>query len=726
MGNIPSITYTIRHSLDRLQRQHRYYEQEILKSRQLTFGLPGTITSPSHGIVSQTDPAGHTAGSTNPLVVSPNATITSTVDVNLGTLVFNSGVWLELHGVVRQISLADPAVGTPNVVYLQYRLENANLSLNDGLQPVVPHTMRIADTIDITTLPESVLIGVATVTNYLALPSSTLADVVPLAVVTTQVSGGVTSLSIDHTRASYTWNRPWYSAQDLQHRGQTGTGAVTQGNPHGTTAGDLTAGDFTMLQLLLDHGLVVADDKNAVKVPGYRCEATIGTFYDDDGLGTITGYPGAPYCALPFYPVAVGLCYIESSGVAWSGLQVPGTNLVVCPYDGVPPGESLHIFYNRVEACEPPVVGTTTFRTNNPASEELVVAGGAALTSLANVEETMGDAYQFPQRYDFFVDGTGALLKTPQVVYCWKRLDDLGASDVPTITPYGPGRLLVGLMGAPPLPAVWAIQLRIYGTDATGATIDELFTLSSAMWVSPGAPGTTTYTPGAFSWSLADFASITNIVVVSRVGDGPNSGIMVWSQQTPQSNYSKMKDCCHVASAHWSGYSFTSMWDRRVISTTVKPEVTALDTLQDQFLLTLIAGGSATVWCEDLRRPRYSMLADATIAGDAAVALHPTRLLSKWQIGAAGAYMSAALPVVSTSGTIWRCTLLRHRHRDTLWFNGTPVFYAYAGGAWNSYTMVPVAGLPDTYEIDIAPLTTPSHVRISLANVQANGYILYG
>jgi hypothetical protein len=734
MGNLPSLTYTIRHTLDRLQREHAYYQEEILVGRQLMFGLPGVATVSNNGVVSADDPASHLPGGSSPLAVSINSSITSTVDINPGYAVFNSGCWVELHDIVRQIQLADPTTGLPNVVYLQYRLEDATLTLNDGLQPVVAYTMRIGDPIDTTTLPESVMIGVATVSNYLSLPAATLADIVPLAIVTMQstIDPGtgllVTGLSIDHTRSSYSWNRPWFSAQDIYHRSQVGTGTLTPGNPHRTAIGDMTAGDFTLFQLLLDYGMVVADDKAVAKVPGYLCTGTFRSHYTDDALGTATGYANVDYIALPNYPVALGLCQIESTLDPFPGQLVPTTNLVVFPREKFPAGDGVIVSYTRVNACEPPLPGATTFQSQNPIEEELIVAGGAGVTALTNTQETMGDAYQFPQRYDFYVDGNGTLLKTPQVIYCWKQLDAIGASDVPTITQYGPGQLLLGLMGDHDfVGSGLSIGIRIYGTDTSGANINELLTFTEATWHDPGPIPKTTITPAAFAWSTLIFATVTNIVVETRVNSSPNAGIMLWALQTPYSNYDKMKDCLHVASAFWDGLRFsdsatqpTGVWDRRIVSTTVKPDVTVQDSLQNQLLITALAGGSATVFCEDLRRPKYHALIDINTTPQ----VHSSLQLSKWNVGTAGGYLSLAFPVFFGSGTNWRCTLLRQSHRDLAWFPGTPILYSHRLGVWTVTTMTAVAGVPGTYEVNLAAV--PDRLMLSLMGVQANGYVLYG
>jgi hypothetical protein len=724
MGSIPALRYTIRHSLDRLQRQHLYYEQEILTSRKLMFGMPG-ITTSFYGVVSGTDPTSHVSSSSDPLVVSENSQNTLTVDVNPGYGVFLSGVWIQLHAAQLQIALADTTPGVPNVVFLQYILDTAVNSLNDGLQPVSPYTFRIGGTIDTSTLSESVLIGTMTVTDYLSLAASIREDYIPLAIVTVQtLSGGITTdLSIDHTQASYSWNRPWFSPVDIYHRSQIGTGTATATNPHATSGNDLTYADFTTLQVHLDYGMILADDKSVAKVPGYWCEERTSTFLGpDDFVGTVTGYPGSLWVELTHYPVAVGKCWYDAGSIPLAGLHVPNTNLVVFPYDA--PAAEVHITYTRVEACEPPLPNATTFLTSGPAEEELIIAGGLGLDALANVEETMGDAWQFPQRYDFFVDGTGALLKTPQVVYCWKTVTALIAAglDPTTITPYGPGFVLAGLMGAGPGP--WTLSVRIHGTNTTGTTINHLFSFSSASWVEPGPAPNPVVTNQAFLKSFVTFATVTEVEVAASTGViNPNAGIMLWMLQTPYSNYDKMKDACHVASAVWNGYYFSSMWDKRVISTTARPELTTTEAPQMEMLISLLAGANSTVYYEDLRRPKYSALLTADYSN------YPTYNLSKWQPGIHGGYFSIAFPIDTTvAGNTWTITLFGQPHRDNTFMTSMPAISVYdpIGAIWSSLVLSTVPGMPTTFRGTTTGLFVPSRIMVSLHAIQAQAYVIYG
>lgn len=734
MSVLPSLTYTIHHSTDRLRRQHNYYEEEILKTRVLLMGdneADPSLTT-QFGIVSATDPTAHAVGGTEPLAVAVNAQNQLTVDVNPGTAVMRSGCWIELHEIIRQVSIAETGLNVPNVVYLQYLLDDAPDEPNRFNDPVTPYTVRVGDPVDGGTVPntQDVLINVTTVDTYNQFAESVKVDLVPLAVVTVQavdLGGGVTDnqLTVDHTQVSYLFNRPWFSVVDHQHRNQTGTGAVTDTNPHGTSGNDLTVGDLSIFQLNLDHGMVVAKDRSIAKVPGYRCTSAVTQVNTDDASGTLTGYANASYIELPYFPVRVGRVWLVSTSETLAALHVPQTHRVVFPYEVPTVGETINVYYTRVEVAEPPTPGNTTFTTNGPTTQELAIGGGVGLVSLSSPEETFADAYQIPMRYEMFMDGDGDLLKTPQVAYCWKRLDDLGTSDATIdITPYGPGRLIMALQGAGANPTL-DIQIRVYGTDAVGTTIDELFTFTQSTWSDvPAIPELPTPSDGFLRFGDLTFATITNVTVETRSGDSPNSAVMIWMAQHPYSNYDKQADALHVATVDWNGFAFGNVYDKRVVAPTIRDEMTAhADSRLQEVMYELLAGGNLTLFVDDFRSPSYHSLETPDELNENA-AHFPTFNFSKQQVGLHGYYRSIAFPVHSGSQDVWRVTLFGATNTVDAWFPNQPSLLYYSGGAWAASTMTPVAGVSNTWEA-ILP-AVPARVQVQLYPGQCTGMAVYG
>ena len=148
MGKIPSLTYTFPLELDRLRRQHEYYEEEILMTRLLLMGHPDVYAT-EYGIVAGDDPAqAQAAESFVPLVLSVNASDPTTVDVAPGIAVTKTGVWLELRDHIRQVSLAQPGTDIPNVIFARYLLDAAPDEPNSYGDIGSPYTLRIGDPLD--------------------------------------------------------------------------------------------------------------------------------------------------------------------------------------------------------------------------------------------------------------------------------------------------------------------------------------------------------------------------------------------------------------------------------------------------------------------------------------------------------------------------------------------------------------------------------------------------
>lgn len=736
MADIPALNYTIHHAIDRLLKQHDYYQQELLKTR--AFMIGDTDADPNlvanYGVISASDPATHLAGGTDPLAVSVNAENQLTIDVNPGTAVMPSGCWISLHSAIRQVTLAESAVDTPNVIYLQYLLDTAPDEPNRFQDLVSPYTLRIGDQLnDGTTLnTQDVLIGVLTAETYAQLSQSVLDDIVPLAVATVQnvdTGGGVyeNQLTVDHTTASYDYNRPWFSMVDNYHRSQVGTGTVTPTNPHGQDGNDLSIGDLSMLQTQLDHGMVIAKDRSIAKVPGYRCTSARMTVLTDDASGTLTGFANASYIELPYFPVAVGKIWDTSTSEILAGVQVAQTHRIVFPYETIT--ASVSAYYTRAEVAEPPLPGNTVFRTNGPGTQELPIAGGVGLVSLTTTEEDFSDASRVPMRYEVFMGADGTLRKTPQVVYCYNRLEDLGTSDTPEITPYGPGRLMVGLLDAT-YGGGLDVQYRVYGTDTTGAAIDELFTFNQTSWgPNPAAPANPEPLATFFLVSTNTFATITSINQEMRAGDGVNSALMIWMAQHPYSNYDEQADALHAATVDWNGYAFGNVFDKRVVGTTVQDELTAAaDARLQEMIYNLLAGGNLTIYVDDFQRPRYHSLETPDELGDALgerAPHYPTYNFTKQQVGLHGYYRSIAFPVNASSGDHWRISLFGAPAPFVdPWFENRPLLSAYDGATWTNHSLTPVAGVAGTWEVTLT--ATPVRVQVLIYPGQCTGMAIYG
>jgi len=747
MARIPGLTFAKKQSLDRLLYEHDILEQELIQRLLLTMGHPDYITTTTYGVVSENDPAGANASDGDYLAVAENGNSPLTLDINPGMAVFKSGVWCILTDYVRGIALADQSVGINNIVYLQYTLQAGPPTQNKYYQNVSPYYMRIGGPL-LSSAPsgptsESVLVQVDTLDTYLNFAEDILVDTVPLAVATVQsiidpnTAIETTTLSIDHTRSTYSFNRPWFSTQDVEHRNRLGTGVQSDNNTHALSQDDLTVGDFTPQQLRSDFGFIVAEDKSVPKQPGYRCQVSIpySSLKTDDGsvvspAGAITGFANKKYIELESYPTRLGRVWVESTDEELAALHVKETNIVVFASDDPPLNESIGMYYTKVDLCEPPVGNNEiNFTTNNALDEEIVFAGGIGHKNLTSTTEEFNDAQRFPMIYELVVDEEGTIIKTPQPIYCYKRITAIGASstDDITIDQYGPAKLMVGLAEASGN-ATMSVKVTVSGTDESGAAISHTFEFTGGTWTDPyPLPNITTPTN---SVRISDqvFASSTEVKIDEAIDAGPNASIIVWALLTPTNTRDKLKDACHIAETVWDGFRLAEIRDKRVINTTDQSTADmGVDTMAYLTHLTGL-GAASTKMFEDFRNPEFhtqirnEQLANATLANN-----HPYSNFSKLRPGAYGKYITRAYPVMTGSGGLWRAVLIPKRDAINTVINQptAPSFYSYTGGAWNApVSMAPVAGLPFTYEAFVT--STPTRVKLEVVAQELHGLVLFG
>lgn len=739
MARIPGLDYTVKQSLDRLKYANDVVEQEIIQRLLLMMGHPDYVTDTTFGVVTSSDPAGAVFSDGDFLAVGANSAAPLTIDINPGMVVFKSGVWCMLVDYVRRLTLANQSVGIQNVVYLQYTLQSGPPTQNKYYQNVAPYTMRLGgpllDSVPTGPADESVLVQIDELDTYLDYSDDIIVDTVPLAIVTVQsvidpnTSIETTTLAIDHTRGTYSFNRPWFSSQDVQHRNQLGTGVQSENNPHALSQDDLTVGDFTPQQLRSDHGFLVAEDKSVPKQPGYRCEVSIpyANIKTDDALGTVTNFPNKKYFEVDAYPTRLGKVWVQSTGEELAALHVKETNVVVFAGDDPPLNETVNSYYTKVDLCQPPIgVNEINFTTNNALDEEIVFAGGIGHKTLTSTTEEFNDAQRFPMIYEMVVDEEGNLIKTPQPIYCYKRISLISTDDI-DIEQYGPARIMVGLAEASGS-GTMSVKVKVSGTDETGTAISHTFEFTGGTWTDPYPLPTTTIPSNCVRISDAVFGSSTEVTIEEAIDAGPNASIMIWALLTPLTTRDKLKDACHISEMIWDGFRLAEIRDKRIINTTDQNVADmGVDTLA--YLTHLVGVGAApTVMLEDFRNPEFHTQVRNEESTNVTFAnTHPYNNISKLRPGAYGTYTTRAYPVMSGSGTLWRAFLIPKRDTINTVVNqpSAPSFYHYSGGAWNGPTaMTPVPGLPFTYEA--ATTSVPTRVKLELTAQEFHGLVLFG
>lgn len=167
-------------------------------------------------------------------------------------------------------------------------------------------------------------------------------NIVVLAVVTVVGSSTVSGqkdLKFDYTNAVYPFNRPWFSAVDVEHRSYLGSGTPTAQNPHGTSFNDLVSAGLTFYDQMLPIGQVQSRDDDLPGLCGTFCTETVppSRIMKDNSLGTVTGSsrfggPFASYFVLSKYPNAVTAFYFSSNKGRSVGFDwIPQTRVVVIP-----------------------------------------------------------------------------------------------------------------------------------------------------------------------------------------------------------------------------------------------------------------------------------------------------------------------------------------------------------------------------------------------------------
>ena len=520
-----------------------------------------------YGIVDDIDPQEiNTSDLTRPLVVSINTTIPERVDVNAGVALTEDGnlVWLATKQL--QFALSSYAINSIHVVFIEYLLvDSVEKRLNDYTDLAPVRTERASDAL---TLQSTTLATWNDVTSFSA---SRKKNCIVLAVTTVvEKSGGGVALEIDLSGSNYVWNRMWFSIKDIEHRNMKGTGSSL--TPHSLGLADLSAGDLTLYSQMLKHGYVLARDYNVSGVPGHRCVEAIPSIAImlDDAAGTRTqgsryGGPYARYVTLLHYPKLLGSAY-ESGSPANSLCvdYIPSTNVLVFSQDEVIPANII-VEYFHVYGMEPPVsVTNNEVIFDVPKSWELLISGGRAFNTVTNPVKSFEGYGPIPRIFTMYFDAQGDLIHNPQMVKLATRLDGMGY--IPAVidtTLYDNSKIVIGLTRAVMTPTM-EVVLELRGTDLNNALLIETVTFSGTTWIdNVTLPGQ--FKPEQFITSVNVFKTLSQISVLSRTNDGPNSTIIVYAWQEPYQS-PKYDQICEVSEITWDGLGVSTIRDLRRVS----------------------------------------------------------------------------------------------------------------------------------------------------------------
>ncbi len=604
------------------------------------------LATGAFGILDSKDPATFSAGDVSrPLRVTLNATNDLTLDVSVGKAISKSGELLYTTQPLLGLVLPTLAVSSVLVVSIKKTEVDYDIRPTDfpmvavpgfrsrpGVDPGASMPSTDADLAE----AERSMIEMIDAAAYSLLPEEERDDRVVLAVVTIQ-AGPV--LSLDVARATYAFNRPWFSAVDVEHRSKVGRGLVTDDNPHGTTLSGLAAGEgVTAIQAWTPEGVVVARDGELARIPGFRCQEVIalGQLINDDLAGTISGIPAVgsvrtKLARLTNFPVRLLSAVRAQDGTDVSAFIVPFRPLIaIPPHEGASLVSDVTVTYSSVSAGQPPLgdiiagspplVGANltqlAFAQPVPARKELIISQGREFDEIEVAAASLIGYGTVPLAGRALLDSTGAVQLLPQAIVCQTRLDAAGSAAQPvTKTIFAPGRLRVSLTGAA-AGATMAVQIQITGKDEAGATLSETVAFSGASWVDQAAPscaesGAQFGNFGSQKVSANVWASITSWQVILRQNDGLNGAITIYVD--PDSAESAVGDSLPLASFMWDGTKTCDLTDDRPVSLLALAPHSSPIIAEGHGLIRSLSPAPVAWYVEDFRAPRYMDAAQSTL-----------------------------------------------------------------------------------------------------------------
>jgi hypothetical protein len=562
--NIEGLNYASKLSVDDLSFSADITERELLDRLRLTMGSD-SLGQPLAGVVDAIDPRNLTTDETSrPLIVYPSLNNPLQVNIALGTAVTPNGSIVRNTSLIEDFNLARTTVNDINVVFIENDIIDSppiRITRLNTSQPT--RRTQALDKIRVVLLADFI--------NATTFPPDRLGNLIVLTVITVVETVTGTELQFDYTGSAFTFNRPWFSPVDIVHRTKIGSGTPTDTNAHGLTFGDLVSGTLTIFDQMLQTGGILARDDDIKGSPGTLCTETITPARIlTDGGGSVTaggrfGGLGANYIVLARFPVTIRAFYQSSHkgrAIAWE--HIPGTRIVILPAPETFSSDAV-IQYNEVFALEPPatiVSNNLAFTQPNTTKNELIISGGLQLTSLVDPNIDFDGSGRFPRDYTVYAKSDGTLLRAPQPIQTSVILEDIGTAVTPiTSNFFGIAKILIGLADANPVSSM-IVTLRLTGRDESNNPLAEDITFLGTTWVMPTIPGIET--ANQFITTTNIFASLTEIQVITRTDDGPNSIVQFWADIETETT-SELNKVARAATILWDGLALTNLKDARDI-----------------------------------------------------------------------------------------------------------------------------------------------------------------
>lgn len=566
--NLPDLNYRTKLNIDDWQAKSESDENLLLERFKLTYGYASGL-SPRYGVVDQIDPKNLVETDTNrPLLVSRSTVDNLRVSISVGSVICPNGAVVQLASELFDTQLARTNLDDVLVLFLENELIEFGESRVSKYN--VPGKTRVIQNPDSF---KSVLLSEYNNSSIFPLTrKENLVVIAVIKVVSSSTSSSGLDLSIDYSNTTYSFNRPWFSVVDSEHRSSKGSGLVTSQNPHGNSINDFSTGALSFYSQYLPYGKILAKDYDIKGRSGYSCIETIshfGILTDADGSVTKNSYhggvAGTKYILLAAYPSSVNSFHLTSHKSKVIGYEwIKGTNVVVIPLPEIFTEDAV-IYYNRVHAVEPAisVLGNRVTFDSIDDTREIAITGGFGVSSTSSNYIDFEGSGPVARAYKVYLTASGEYLKFPQLLQNTILLDSIGTEFVSLdVNQFGPAQLSVALINAIPSSNL-KVTIRIYGTNTQNAVISEDMTFDST-WQAIVLPSIEELNNLKKTNSV--FTAITGYQIIERISDGSSAKIVIYAEI--ESGVAEgLNDLLKITEVEWNGISVANVFDCREFET---------------------------------------------------------------------------------------------------------------------------------------------------------------
>lgn len=316
----------------------------------------------------------------------------NTLNFTSGKLVTNNGNFIELPS----FSVSIPSINQDTIVLYTYSLVGSSekrLSNNGKAYPVF-----------FVNEEPSKCVRFLTLENYNLLTSTVLNDSVCLAI----LKYSSNDILLDVTKNQYSFNRPWFSLCDIEHRNSLGSGSSSV--PHSIGLNDLTSSDLTIYDQLLTRGIIISKDTGIAGIPGkiYQNETPYTIELED---GTSNKIIKLEDC----YPNAIASVYdVDGNEIACHLLKGSNTILIDDETEaGTQVNVQMCVTNTLISVAAESQVNELKFKSQD--SDDTIITQGLEV-KLQSTEVSFNDCSNFDRNFEIVVNKDGTIHKEPEIL----------------------------------------------------------------------------------------------------------------------------------------------------------------------------------------------------------------------------------------------------------------------------------------------------------------------